>query len=216
MKHTFTLLLLTLTLICQAQFKAINMDASSCDSAILFRDIKNHITFKGLKDLSKHGVSIEGAALTSPQYANIVNVIGIKSDTVIIHLFKAGLDKPKVIYSRKFFVQNAGQPNVVLKQDSSEQPSGGRPFYFDHLEIEYPNPNYTGECKVAHFEISIKDSKDKLILSPTFISGNYLNPPISDKIASLAIGSKIYFKQVIIKYLGEDYVKYDDFVLEKN
>jgi hypothetical protein len=215
MRYAFILFFLAIKFVCQGQFKAINMDASLDDSPIIFRDFKNHILFRGLKDFSRYGVSVEGASLTSPQYNNVVSVTDIKRDTVTIHLFKSISGKPKIIYSRKFIAQNIDKPKVVLKEDSAVQPSGSRPFYFDRLEVEYLNPNYTGECKVAHFEISIEDSKGELIVPPTFISGNYINPPVSNKIALLTAGSKVHFSQVIIKYSGEEYIKYEDFVLEK-
>jgi hypothetical protein len=129
MRHSLTLLALAFILVTHGQFKAINMDAFSNDTGIIFRELTNHIAFKGLKDLNSYGVSIEGAGLTST-YANIVLVSNVKSDTVIIHLLKDKYNKRKIIYSRKFIVQNAGKPKVIMKEETYQQPSGSNPFNY--------------------------------------------------------------------------------------
>lgn len=214
MRATFTLLFLALTLISPGQFKARNVDASSGDSSVIFRDIINHITIEGIKDLSRYGVSMDGAVFTYLGFNRFL-IKKVISDTVKINVFRGALKKQKIVYSQKFIVEEAGVPSVILKEESDETFSSGQIFNRTRLQVRIPNPHYTGECKVAHFEISVRDSQDKLVMPVTFISGNYLGKSIYNKINSLTSGAKMYFTQVILTYPDGDYEKYEDFILEK-
>ena len=115
----------------------------------------------------------------------------------------------------KFLVQDAGKPVLTLVEHYDDTLTSGQIINKTRLAVKLPNPNYTGDYRVAHFEISLQDPSGRVILDPTFVSGNIPGKTIYEKIDKLEPDSKILFTQVILTYPDGGYHKYKEIVLQK-
>jgi hypothetical protein len=197
-----------------AQVRILNTDLTETDSPIIFRDVMNHISVEGIKVSPYYLFTIQGAML-SLRGTNKFVVSHVSRDSVRINVFKAEKTKQVKIGSKVFRVQIAGEPSVVLDEEYDDSVSNGQILNQSRLEVKLPNPNYSGDYQVAHFEISLKDPAGNAVLPLTFVSGKYLGKAIYDKITSLPSGSKINFTHVILTYSDGGYMQYKDFVLER-
>lgn len=214
MRHSICIVFLFLAKASIGQIRVKNTDVVNSDSAIVFRDVINHVKVEGIKDFTHHQVAIEGGML-SLAGGNELLVIGIKSDTVTFHVFTVAGKTKKEVYSAVFRAQNAGEPSVQLKEEYDQTFSNGQTVNRTSLEVVMSNSNYGGNWEVAHFEISLQDPTGNIVLPPTFVSGKYLGKTIYDRVEALPSGGKILFSQVILTYAGAGYHKYKDFALRK-
>lgn len=197
-----------------SQIRVRNTDLKNLDSSILFRDLKNHIEVTGIKDMSQYLVFWHGAYVAYIGDRKQL-VTSISKDTVTLKVNFMGKGKSVVVYSRKFLVQDAGSPTVVLNEKENDTISNGQILNRTSLEVKVPNANYGGDLNVAHFEISLYDATGREILPPIFVSGKYLSREIYDQVKSLPGGSSIKFTQVVLTYTDGGYQQYKDFVLKR-
>lgn len=197
-----------------SQIRVRNMDLKNPDSAILFRDLRNHIEISSIKDMTQYQISWVGAFMTYIGQRELL-VSNISKDTVTVNVNYMGKGKSVLVYTRKFLVQDAGSPTVVLNEKENETFSNGQIWNGTTLEVQVPNANYGGDWTVAHFEISLYDPAGRQLLPPTFVSGKFLGRELYDQVRSLPAGSDIKFTQVILTYADGGYQQYSDFVLER-
>lgn len=198
-----------------SQIRVRNMDLKNPDSAVLFRDLMNNIEISGIKNMSQYLVYWDGAYIAYTGERKQL-VTRISKDTVTVKVNYMGKGKSVLVYTRKFLVQDAGSPTVVLDEKQNDTLSNGQIWNGTSLEVKVPNANYGGNWGVAHFEISMYDSTGREILPPTFVSGKYLGREKYDQVKSLPGGSSIRFTQVVLTYTNGGYQQYKDFVLKRN
>lgn len=214
MRITLLFLSFLFSVAAYSQIRVRNMDLANPDSAILFRDLRNHIEISGIKDMTQYQISWVGAYMTYIGERKLL-VSNISKDTVTIKVNYMGKGKSVLVYTRKFLVQDAGSPTVVLNEKENETFSNGQIWNGTTLEVQVPNANYGGGWTVAHFEISLYDPSGRQLLPPTFVSGKFLGRELYDQVRSLPAGSAIRFTQVILTYADGGYQQYKDFVLKR-
>lgn len=213
MRLTFLFISFLFSVAAYSQIRIRNTDLQNPDSAILFRDLENHIEITGIKDMAQYQVSWVGAYMTFIGQRKLL-VNNISRDTVTVKVNYMGKGKTVLVYTRKFLVQDAGSPTVVLDEKENETFSNGQILNRTSLEVKLPNANYGGDWSVAHFEISLFDPAGRQLLPPTFVSGKFLGRELYDQVRSLPAGSVIKFTQVILTYANGVYQQYKEFVLK--
>lgn len=214
MRITLLFLSFLFSVAAYSQIRVRNIDLANPDSAILFRDLRNHIEISGIKDMTQYQISWVGAYMTYIGQRELL-VSNISKDTVTVKVNYMGKGKSVLVYTRKFLVQDAGSPTVVLNEKENETFSNGQIWNGTTLEVQLPNANYGGDWTVAHFEISLYDPAGRQLMPPTFVSGKFLGRELYDQVRSLPAGSPIRFTQVILTYADGGYQQYKDFELER-
>ena len=214
MKHLISVVLCSFAFCASwSQVNIYNEDLVSKDSSLLFKDLINHISIDGSRQMKAIELSAEGALVSYVGPGKYL-VHDVEADRVKLSVLKIENEKSQVIFSKEFIVQKSGKPVVSLVREEDVILSNGEPANHSYLKITVPNGNYRGSWEVAHFEMTLVKSDGSILMPATFISGRYPGKIITDQIKLLGKGGKIVIEQVVLKYKDGPYQKYGSFTVQ--